>query len=502
MNRFTGCLAAALAAAPVGAGAARGAPPAPASQPAATADRQGGCHFRVAIDNASITSLAISFRCAGEGPIAFGGYRGIPINFSDGFRPGPGGTMLRLPGKLVFTGSGGVTRGAYRFDMKALLDADGPPSIGARVGGSVVTSVSTFLIYPLGRDLPITIDFVAPAGVGVATSLRRRGRLRLIRAPDVPFSGFMALGRMTRYAIRLRGQPQPGPPQPGKDGKPGKPASALLDVAVLDVAVLDVPMAVRPADLTDWIRQSATQVGRYFHGFPVRRALLLVRPVPGAARVLHGVVISGGGPSIFLTVGALVDRKRLFEDWRLVHELIHTGSPFLGRAGRWLNEGVAVYLQTLVHVRAGWLGEKAAWRGFMADMPRGLGALTGRGLSSARGRVGVYWGGALFALLADVDIRRRTGGAKTLGDCLRGILRAGGNAAERWTVARMLAACDAATGTDTMARLARQHVARGAPLNLDKLWRDLGLSLTPDGVRYDDDAPLARYRRAIMRGRS
>ncbi len=358
----------------------------------------------------------------------------------------------------------------------------------------MVTSVSSFLLYPAGadvpQDMPLSIEFVAPPGTDIATAFRRRGGVRYLHARDVPVSGYMVMGRMTRHAIRLSGQRAVG-----ADGKPGPPAPALLDVAVLDV-----PMAVPPADLTDWIRQSAVQVSRYFRGFPVSRALLVLRPVPGANRVLRGVVISGGGPTIWLAAGTGVDRVRLFEDWRLVHELIHTGSPFLGAAGRWLSEGIAVYVQTLVHVRAGWLDERQAWRGFITRMPRGLGALTGNGLASARGIGGVYWGGALFMLLADVDIRRRTDGKKTLGDCLRGVLRAGGNSAQRWTVARVMAACDAATGTDTMARLAARHVAKGAPLDLDRLWRELGLSLTPDGLSYDDAAPLARYRRAIMRG--
>jgi hypothetical protein len=476
MRRLAGFLAALVAVAGA-AGAGRAA--------AITADARGGCHYRVAVDSASVDSLAVRFRCAGEGPVALSGFRGIAVNFSKDFRPAPGGTMERRGGTLVFTGSRGVTRGAYRFDMKALLAAVAVPSIGQRIGGSVVTSVSSFPVYPAGRDVPLSIAFVAPAGVGVATALRRTGTVQYLRSRDVPVSGYMVLGRMSRHAIRLPGQP-------GADGKPVP--------SRLDVAVLDVPMAVPPADLTDWIRQSATRVSRYFHGFPVRRALLVLRPVPGASRVLHGVVMSGGGPTIWLSAGARVDRARLFGDWRLVHELIHTGSPFLGRGGRWLNEGIAVYVQTLVHVRAGWLDARQAWRGFMTRMPRGLGALTGDGLSSARGIGNVYWGGALFMLLADVDIRERTDGRKTLGDCLRGVLRDGGTSAARWTVARMLRACDAATGTGTMARLAARHVARGAPLDLDRLWRDLGVSLTPDGVRYDDAAPLARYRRAIMRG--
>src|SRR3546814_5566661 len=84
--------------------------------------------------------------------------------------------------------------------------------------------------------------------------------------------------------------------------------------------------------------------------------------------------------------------------------------------------------------------------------------------------------------------------------CFRAVLNDGGNTTVRWPRAEFLRVCDAATGTGTMARLSARYVTQAAPLDLDALWRDLGVKLTADGVQFDDTAPKAALRRAITAG--
>ena len=105
-------------------------------------------------------------------------------------------------------------------------------------------------------------------------------------------------------------------------------------------------------------------------------------------------------------------------------------------------------------------------------------------------------------LLADVEMRERSGGKRGLEDCLRAILHDGGDATRLVSADWMLDACDRASGADTMRRLAQRHAWSRQPVDLDALWRRLGVVRGADGqVRLDDSAPLAWVRRAIADGK-
>jgi hypothetical protein len=105
-----------------------------------------------------------------------------------------------------------------------------------------------------------------------------------------------------------------------------------------------------------------------------------------------------------------------------------------------------------------------------------------------------YWGGAMFCLLADVQMLQRSGGKSGLREALRGVLAAGGHYGVSWSVARILATADAAVGQDTLQRLYAGMKDSPAPADLEGLWRQLGV----EGDRLNDTAPLAAVRRAIL----
>ena len=113
-----------------------------------------------------------------------------------------------------------------------------------------------------------------------------------------------------------------------------------------------------------------------------------------------------------------------------------------------------------------------------------------------------YWGGALFFLLADIEIRRATQGAKGLEDCFRGARRLGGPMAptERWSVAEYVARCDEALGAPLMAGVVERYVGKSNNIDLDALWRDLGVRFDGTGITTDDAAPLAAIRKLIVAG--
>jgi predicted metalloprotease with PDZ domain len=131
-------------------------------------------------------------------------------------------------------------------------------------------------------------------------------------------------------------------------------------------------------------------------------------------------------------------------------------------------------------------------------MRKGLPAAGDRGLNNTPTWGRTYWGGAMFCLLADLQIHQQTNNRFGLQDAMRGVLIAGGNHETDWPVDRIFAVADKAVGTTVLTTLyAQMGDAPYAP-DLEKLWRDIGVRLNSDGsVTFDSHAPMARNRESI-----
>jgi predicted metalloprotease with PDZ domain len=163
----------------------------------------------------------------------------------------------------------------------------------------------------------------------------------------------------------------------------------------------------------------------------------------------------------------------------------------------WIDEGLATYLEPVARARAGDVDVKRFWRDLVEGLPQGLPGPGDRGLDHTHTWGRTYWGGALFCLLADVEIRERTHNARSLDDAVRGILAAGGNIAAAWPLERALAAGDAAIGVPVLRELREKLGARAGTTDLPALWQRLGVRVQDGDVHFDDGAPLAAIRRAI-----
>jgi hypothetical protein len=181
-------------------------------------------------------------------------------------------------------------------------------------------------------------------------------------------------------------------------------------------------------------------------------------------------------------------------DWVLAHEMVHLAVPRVPRAQRWLHEGIATYVESLARARAGWLDAQAVWLGWRRQMPLGQPREGDRGLDHTPTWGRVYWGGALFCLLADVRARQRGTPARGLQQALQGVLQAGGDYRVAWPVQGILATADAALGVTALSDLYRELKDAPTVIDLAALWRDLGV----EDARLRDDAPLAAVRRAIL----
>jgi hypothetical protein len=264
-----------------------------------------------------------------------------------------------------------------------------------------------------------------------------------------------------------------------------------------DVAVTDGELTASQADLQPYIERGASAVATYFGGFPLRHVNLHVRAV-GGDRVRFGRSSPQDGGTIMLLIGSDAKAEALNSDWTLTHEMVHLAFPATkGNNHEWLGEGMATYVEPIARAQAGYLSVNEVWRQFVVYMPRGLPKAGDSGIDSAHGIGRIYWGGALFCLVADIEIRKATHNKKGLQDAFRSIMRQDGTMAWEWDINTIFETGDQATGTKVLQKLYREWRAKPVDVDLDKLWRELGVEKQGDTVVFHDDAPMAAVRKAI-----
>jgi hypothetical protein len=264
----------------------------------------------------------------------------------------------------------------------------------------------------------------------------------------------------------------------------------------LNVAFAPGDLALPRSALLAWLKTSARAVSVYFGKLPVASARILIVPVPGRG-VQKGTTYGYRGAAIRLVVGRDATEGDLRDDWTAVHEMTHLALPDVRDPHLWLAEGIATYVEPIARVQAGDLTAATIWGDMLLDMKQGLPRPGDRGLDFTPTWGRTYWGGAMFCLLADIDIRKQTGNSIGLQQALRGILDAGGNHEQDWPVTRIFATGDKATGTTVLAELYAKMRAEPYAPDLEALWRELGISMVEGRVRFDDSAPLAPIREAI-----
>ena len=111
-----------------------------------------------------------------------------------------------------------------------------------------------------------------------------------------------------------------------------------------------------------------------------------------------------------------------------------------------------------------------------------------------------YWGGAIYCLIADTEIRRRSDNRLGLIDALRAVLNESGGFTTEWPIDRILRVGDAAIEQDTLSTLYSRYKDSPEAIDLSALWSRLGIVQSGTSVRLDDAAPWAATRRAIDGG--
>jgi hypothetical protein len=266
----------------------------------------------------------------------------------------------------------------------------------------------------------------------------------------------------------------------------------------IDVIFADGAPGVDRARVIAWIRKSALAVATYFGVFPVRHVGLLVVGQDGD-RVGHGTTYGFHGSAIRIRVGRSADDAAFARDWILVHEMTHLALPRVPRRSLWLQEGNATYVEPIARAQAGQLEPATVWKWSIEGMPKGEPGPDDQGLDRTPTWGRTYWGGAMFWLVADIAIHRRTNGRHSLQEALRAINRASGGNTADWSSGKVMAAGDAPTGTDVLQALYDSWKETPVTVDLAATFKDLGVAEADGRVVFDEDAPLADFRRQLTR---
>ncbi|MBV9079914.1 MAG: hypothetical protein JO102_02205 [Elusimicrobia bacterium] len=285
--------------------------------------------------------------------------------------------------------------------------------------------------------------------------------------------------------------------------QPANRADLPVAGGVIKVTFLDGPWQLSRRDLESWIETSGKAVATYYKRFPMPVVILNIHGTDGR-HIGDGLtnVNQDGLPQIDISVGRWATTEDLKRDWMLTHEFVHVAFPSQNRRHHWLEEGLATYVEPWARVRLGTLTAESVWRDVARDMPQGEPEAGDQGLDRTPTWGRTYWGGAIFCLLADVEIREKTNNKVGLDDALIGILSAGGNITQDWTIERTLETGDKAVGVSVMTELYRKMANEPSPVNLNDLWKKLGVRYKDGECSLDDHAPLAAIRRGIEKGTS
>jgi len=285
------------------------------------------------------------------------------------------------------------------------------------------------------------------------------------------------------------------------------PADEMTSTVVVGSSRIDVhiesgPMQLSNEELMQWVRMASDSVSTYYGRYPVPDVALRIIPTDG--RGVRGGRTFGAkeGGRISIHVGKETTLRGLNSDWMLTHEMVHLSFPSMADEHHWIEEGIATYVEPIARVRAKHMDAHEMWFELVRDLHQGLPQAGDEGLDNTHSWGRTYWGGALFCFLADLEIHKQTNNRKGLDDALRGILNAGGDIRYDWPIEKALTVGDQATGVSVLLPLYQKMKNQPYQVDLDALWKELGVERDGDTANFIDSAPLAKTRDAITFGSS
>jgi hypothetical protein len=380
----------------------------------------------------------------------------------------------------------------YAVDLASLESGEGTDRMVGRTGRSLLIRPSAWLWRPdaLPAGAEATVRFSLPEGMRVSVPWPTRvvaegdrERTTYVLDPTAfEWIAFVVLGEIAIDRFERAG-------------------------AEIELVTLDARVACPPAGLRSWVEDAVDTVALLFEGrFPRERLQVVVIPVEGGGggTVYFGMAARGGGAGVQIFLDDQARAEALPGGWTTVHELLHHGMPFIEEA--WMAEGWVTYYTELMRTRAGHRSELEGWQAMIEGFDRGLRTDAGMTLAETSERMHethayqrVYWGGAAIALLADVEMRIESNGARGLDDAMRELRRCCGDAGHQWPARALLEHLDEWYGRPLFTSTADAVLQRSDFPDVAAALARLGVVQGIAGeARLDDEHPAAAIRRAIM----
>jgi hypothetical protein len=419
--------------------------------------------------NADALRVLVSFPAQTAGPLSVSNEAGRFVK--DARVVGSAGALTHDQGELVLSACAAGCQVSYDFALQAAARALADPEVAQLVEGAFIVPPSSFLLGPpgaIGYRLEVKTKPAESFLSGLPTLGAYDSGVSQVSDVDANVTPFATLGTWRKRSLQAHPE--------------------------VTLAVSPSQFAMSDDELERWLTLTLAPVEKYYGGLRIEHLLVVVDP---AASGVHGVTLGHGGASVLLGVGRSLSSAQALAQWVPTHELVHVLFPSITPLHRWLEEGLATYVEPIIRVRAGRISRERFWGDLLEGLPQGLPEASDLGLNRTRTWGRTYWGGALFWLLVDLRVRERSHGARSIDTALRAILQAGGNVAVDWPIERTLRVADEAVGGSEFSDAYRQMAPQPWAPPLQPLFAQLGVQSSGRAVAFDAAAPLANIRDAI-----
>ena len=278
--------------------------------------------------------------------------------------------------------------------------------------------------------------------------------------------------------------------------------------ATLCIRVLQPVDQDKAAEIVDWLRSASTNVSLAYGRFPNPSPSVVVQPTThrswgGDSPVPFGRVTRDNEERVELYVNVERPIEEFYGDWTATHEFSHLMLPYVSPRHKWISEGFASYYQNVLMSRAGHYTAAEAWKRLHDGFDRGRRSRPELSLNEAaaagvrRARMKIYWSGAAIALLADVELRERSGGTESLDVVLDRLQRCCLPSTRTWSGPQLFAKLDSLVEEPVFMPLYRHYANRSGFPDFEPALRRLGVVVEGDRARLQKDAELAAIREAI-----
>lgn len=278
--------------------------------------------------------------------------------------------------------------------------------------------------------------------------------------------------------------------------------------ATLRIVMPDSRNKVELDTLLPWVLATANDLAGAYGRFPNPYASVFLVPVgnlgwDSESAVAFGRVVRDGGETVELMINQHRPVEQYYQEWTPIHEFSHLMLPYLDREQRWISEGFAQYYQNLFLARADQHSALDAWQKIYDGLERGRESAPGLSPNDAANgsmrdtRMKVYWSGASIALMADVELRRRSGGRESLDSILGQLQQCCLPSTYTWSGVELFRRLDGFLDKPLFLDLYREYANADDFPDARPLLTRLGVSVRDGRVTFDDTAELSGIRKAI-----